>query len=77
MHNVILVPRMTLCMNAQLLNFIRVTFWENYRIVLKDETGLKSKLNESTLILIGSNVRNWQRHIYKREITLSLQKKEL
>ena len=32
-------------------------FEKTYLIVIKDETGLKSKLNASTLILIGSYVR--------------------
>ena len=33
---------------------IRLTFEKTYPIVLKDETGLKAKLNVSTLILVGS-----------------------
>ena len=37
----------------RLLNF----FEKTYLIGLKDETGLKSKLNTSTIILIGSYVR--------------------
>ena len=41
-----------------LLNFIEgLLFEKTYLIVIKDETGLKSKLNASTLILIGSYVR--------------------
>ena len=41
-----------------LLNFIwGLLFEKTYLIVIKDETGLKSKLNASTLILIGSYVR--------------------
>ena len=57
-----------------LLNFIQgLLFEKTYLIVLKDETGLKSKLNVSILILIGSYVRIFK----KGEITLSLQKREL
>ena len=41
-----------------LLNFISgLLFEKTYLIVIKDETDLKSKLNASTLILIGSYVR--------------------
>ena len=41
-----------------LLNFIWGLLYEKtYLIVIKDETDLKSKLNASTLILIGSYVR--------------------
>ena len=41
-----------------LLNFIEgLIFEKTYLIVIKDETGLKSKLNASPLILIGSYVR--------------------
>ena len=41
-----------------LLNFIYgLLFEKTYLIVIKDETGLKTKLNASTLILIGSYVR--------------------
>ena len=36
---------------------IRLTFEKTYPIVLKDETGLKAKLNVSTLIFVGSYVR--------------------
>ena len=41
-----------------LLNFKYILLFEKtYLIVLKDETGLKTKLNASTLVLIGSYVR--------------------
>ena len=38
---------------------IRLTFEKTYPIVLKDETGLKAKLNVSTLILLGSTFEKW------------------
>ena len=58
--------------NAQLhigalLNFIwGLLFEKTYLIVIKDETDLKSKLNASTLILIGSYVRKLVASYLKR-----------
>ena len=43
-----------------LLNFIwGLLFEKTYPIVIKDETDLKSKLNASTLILMGRTFENW------------------
>ena len=55
-------PTLTLMIDSYiigaLLNFIwGLLFEKTYLIVIKDETDLKSKLNASTLILIGSYVR--------------------
>ena len=50
-----------------LLNFISgLLFEKTYLIVIKDETDLKSKLNASTLILIGSYVRKLVASYLKR-----------
>ena len=50
-----------------LLNFIwGLLFEKTYLIVIKDETDLKSKLNASTLILIGSYVRKLVASYLKR-----------
>ena len=50
-----------------LLNFIRgLLFEKTYLIVIKDETDLKSKLNASTFILIGSYVRKLVASYLKR-----------
>ena len=53
---------------------IRLTFLKKktYLIVLKDENGLKSKLNSSTLIMIGSYVQKLVAlYLKKEEMTLS------
>ena len=34
-------------------------FEKTYLIVIKDETGLKFKMNDSTLFLIGRTLKNW------------------
>ena len=50
-----------------LLNFIwGLLFEKTYLIVIKDENDLKSKLNASTLILIGSYVRKLVASYLKR-----------
>ena len=59
-----------------LLNFIwGLLFEKTYLIVIKDETDLKSKLNASTLILIGSYVRKLVASYLKRGDNSILAKK--
>ena len=52
------VSRFPIPLNVWLCNYRRVAeiqiFKKTYLIVIKDETGLKFKINDSTLFLIGS-----------------------